>query len=35
VNICQGEALDASHMYKQGYSIKQIKDEIDRKYGRR
>jgi hypothetical protein len=35
VNICQGEALDASQMFKQGYSIKQIRAEIDKKYGRR
>jgi len=34
VNICQGEALDASQMVKQGYGIDEIRRLIDRKYGR-
>jgi hypothetical protein len=34
MTICQGEALDASQMAKQGYSVEQIRSFIDRKYGR-
>jgi hypothetical protein len=34
VNICQGEALDASRMVKQGHSIEEIRRYIDGKYSR-
>jgi len=34
VNICQNEALDASQMMKRGYTVAEIRREIDRKYSR-
>jgi hypothetical protein len=34
VNFCQNEALDASQMIKQGYSVAEIRQQIDRKYSR-
>jgi hypothetical protein len=34
VNICQGEALDASQMAEKGYSIDEIQRTIDGKYSR-
>jgi len=34
VNFCQNEALDASQMIKQGYSVAQVRQRIDAKYSR-
>jgi len=34
VNFCQNEALDASQMIKQGYSVAEIRRQIDGKYSR-
>jgi len=34
VDICQGEALDASQKVKQGYSMAEIRRFIDQKYSR-
>ncbi|MBI4522707.1 MAG: hypothetical protein HY695_02715 [Deltaproteobacteria bacterium] len=33
-DVCVNEALDASRMVKQGYGMKEIRREIDRKYSR-
>jgi hypothetical protein len=34
VDICQGEALDASQMAKKGYGIDEIGRYIDNKYSK-